>query len=93
MVAMGMGCYHCDRLGSDLCHNLVQIGNVRSCINQNCAVIALDEVEGLVIDSMSVPNPCMLVELAEHHFVVLINHFAAKITTINFCSLCLDRKW
>ena len=60
-------------------------------VYQNGAVIALDEVEGLVINPMSVSYPCMLVKLAEHNIIILINHFAAKVTTIDSCSLCINR--
>jgi hypothetical protein len=34
----------------------------------------------------------MFVELAEHHFVVLVNHFAAKVTAVDVCVLCPDRE-
>ena len=47
MVAMGMGRYHSDGLGSNLCHNLVEPWYVCSCINQDCTVITLNEVEPL----------------------------------------------
>ena len=46
-----------------------------------------------VINSVSVTYPCELVKLAEHHFVILINHFAAKVTTVDFCSLCILSIW
>ena len=40
---------------------------------------------------MSVTYPGVLVKLAEHHFIVLINHFTAKVTIIDFCFLCDSR--
>ena len=92
MVAVGMGQHHSDGLGSNLRHNLIQLRNNRSSINQECAVITLNKVERLVINSVSVPYPCMLVKLAEHHLIILINYFAAKVTTVDVCVLCPDRK-
>ena len=92
MVAVGMGQHHGDGLGSNLRHNLIQIRNNRSSINQDCAVVTLNKVERLIIAEVSVPYPCMFVELAEHHFVVLVNHFAAKVTTVDVCALSLYRK-
>ena len=90
MVTMGMGQHHRDRFGSNLCHNLVQLRYACPCINQKCTVITLDEVERLIIDPVSVPYPCMFVKLAEHHLIILINHFAAKVATVNFRSLRLS---
>ena len=91
MVTVGMGQHHGDRLGSNLCHNLVQLRYACSCINQKCAVVPLNEVERLVIDPVSVSYPCVFVELTEHYFIVLVNHFAAKVTAVDIYSLCLDR--
>jgi hypothetical protein len=34
----------------------------------------------------------MLVELAKHHFVVLVNHFGAKVTAVDVSILCADRE-
>jgi hypothetical protein len=47
VVAMGMGEHHRDGLGSNLFHNLVEPWYVCSCINQDCTVITLNEVEPL----------------------------------------------
>ena len=91
MVTMGMGQHHRDRLGSNLCHDLVQIRYVCSCVNQECSVITLNEVERFIINQMSVAYPCMLVNLAEYHMIILINHFATKVTTVNLCTLCPSR--
>ena len=41
--------------------------------------------------SMSVTYPCMLVKLAEHHLIILVNHFPAKVTAVNVCLLRLNR--
>ena len=83
MVTVGMRQHHRDRLGSNLGYNLVQSRNDRSCVNQECTVVTLDKVERLIIDSVSVAYPCMVVKLTEHHFVILINHLAAQVTTVN----------
>ena len=40
--------------------------------------------------SMSVTYPCMLVKLAEHHLIILVNHFSAKVTAVNVCLLRLN---
>ncbi|MBO7140926.1 MAG: hypothetical protein J6W19_10190 [Prevotella sp.] len=45
------------------------------------------KVKGLIIDPMPIPYPSMLVNLTEHHFIILINHFAAKVTAVNPCFL------
>ena len=90
MIAMGMSEHHGDRLGSNLCHNLVQIRYIHTCIYQNSTLITLNEVERFVIESVSVSYPGMLVELAEHHLIILINHFAAKVATVDIGYLRLN---
>ena len=41
--------------------------------------------------SMSVTYPCMLVKLAEHYLVILVNHFSANVTAVNVSLLRLNR--
>ena len=41
--------------------------------------------------SMSVTYPCMLVKLAEHYLVILVNHFPANVTAVNVSLLRLNR--
>ena len=43
-------------------------------------------------DEVAVADPRVLVELAEDHSVVLVNHLAAKVAAVNVGSLCPDRK-
>ena len=92
VVAVGMGEHHRDGFGGNLGHNLVQPRNACPSVNQKSAAVTLHQVERLVVDSVSIAYPRMLVELAEHHFIILIHHFAAQVATIHIRSLSLHRK-
>ena len=87
VVTVSVGKYHSNGLGCDSGHNLVQSGNTGAGIDQYGPVIALNQIEVLVISTVSVTYPGMLVQLAEHHLIVLINHFAAKVTAVHITLL------
>ena len=42
------------------------------------------------LSSTIMSMPPLLPLLAEHHFIILVNHFAAKVTTVDFRFLCIS---
>ena len=57
------------------------------CLALKSGFCHIDTAQG----SMSVTYPCMLVKLAEHYLVILVNHFPANVTAVNVSLLRLNR--